>query len=273
LAKRIIDLMPRHLHYVEPYAGGLAVLLAKDPDDSRHQWGTASGEKGVSEVVNDTHTELTGFWRVLQNDRLFKMFERVVGAIPFSEVEWDEASIVSPSPVDGAVRFFVRCRQSRAGKMNDFAPLSRNRTRRSMNEQASAWMTAVEGLPAVAARLKRVVILKDDAIRVIEAQDGAKTLFYCDPTYLHETRATNDDYAHEMSAEDHRELLETLAGIEGKFLLSGYRSTLYDDFAKANGWRREDFDLPNNAAAGKKKRRMIECVWMNYQKTAGAEPA
>ena len=27
LAKKIIELMPRHLHYVEPYAGGLAVLL------------------------------------------------------------------------------------------------------------------------------------------------------------------------------------------------------------------------------------------------------
>jgi DNA adenine methylase len=27
LAKKIIDLMPRHLHFVEPYAGGLAVLL------------------------------------------------------------------------------------------------------------------------------------------------------------------------------------------------------------------------------------------------------
>jgi DNA adenine methylase len=33
LARKIIDLMPRHLHYVEPYAGGLAVLLEKDPLD------------------------------------------------------------------------------------------------------------------------------------------------------------------------------------------------------------------------------------------------
>jgi hypothetical protein len=33
LARRIIALMPRHLHYVEPFAGGLAMLLARDPDD------------------------------------------------------------------------------------------------------------------------------------------------------------------------------------------------------------------------------------------------
>jgi site-specific DNA-adenine methylase len=30
LAKKIIELMPRHLHYVEAYAGGLAVLLERD---------------------------------------------------------------------------------------------------------------------------------------------------------------------------------------------------------------------------------------------------
>ena len=33
LAPKIIALMPPHLHYVEPYAGGLAVLLEKDPFD------------------------------------------------------------------------------------------------------------------------------------------------------------------------------------------------------------------------------------------------
>ena len=27
LARRIVELMPPHLHYVEPFAGGLAVLL------------------------------------------------------------------------------------------------------------------------------------------------------------------------------------------------------------------------------------------------------
>jgi hypothetical protein len=29
-----------------------------------------------------------------------------------------------------------------------------------------------------------------------------------------------------------------------------------------------DFDLPNNAAGGKAKRRMIECVWMNFEPKA-----
>jgi DNA adenine methylase len=52
LARRIIELMPPHLHYCEPFFGGGAVLMAKDP-------------KGVSEVVNDIYGELINFWRVL----------------------------------------------------------------------------------------------------------------------------------------------------------------------------------------------------------------
>ena len=38
-AKKFIELMPPHLHYVEPYAGGLAVLLEKDPFDQSKYWG------------------------------------------------------------------------------------------------------------------------------------------------------------------------------------------------------------------------------------------
>ena len=72
LAKNIIRLMPRHLHYVEPYAGGLAVLLEKDPFDPLLCWGEKGYEQGVSEVVNDIHCELTNFWRATARRDVFR---------------------------------------------------------------------------------------------------------------------------------------------------------------------------------------------------------
>jgi DNA adenine methylase len=72
LARRIVALMPPHTHYAEPYAGGLAALLPKDPE-------------GVSEVVTDLHRDLTTFWRVLQRPEAFERFRRTVEAVPFSE--------------------------------------------------------------------------------------------------------------------------------------------------------------------------------------------
>jgi DNA adenine methylase len=215
LARRIVALMPPHVHYVEPFAGGLAVLLAKNP-------------AGVSEVVNDLHGGLTNFWKVLQDADLFARFRRTVEATPFSEVEYRDAAgrLDDPVPVTRAVAFFVRCRQSLAGRMDTFAPLSRTRTRRGMNEQVSSWLTAVEGLPAIHERLKRVVILNRSAIEVIRQQDGPGTLFYCDPPYLCQTRSAPDVYAHEMTEAQHRELLDLLLTVEGKVMLSGYPSAL-----------------------------------------------
>src|SRR5262249_40594653 len=159
---------------------------------------------------------------------------------------WNDAAQAEADPVRQAVQFFVRCRQSLAGRFDTFAPLSRTRTRRAMNEQASAWLNAVEGLPAVHARLKRVAILDRDALDVLRQQDGDQTLFYLDPPYLHSTRAAADVYAHEMSHADHAELLAVLAQVKGRFMLSGYRSQLYDA-AGRHGWKRTDFDLPNNS--------------------------
>lgn len=254
LAAKIVALMPTHIHYVEPFFGGGSVLLAKEPE-------------GVSEVVNDLNYELTNFWNALQGDESFAAFKRRVDAIPFSEIEWEGAE-AEPDADGGmighAVNFFVRCRQSLAGRMKGFASLSRTRTRRGMNEQASAWLNAIEGLPAVHDRLKRVVILNRDALDVIRQQDGTETLFYCDPPYLHETRASTGEYLHEMTEAQHRQLLETLGNIKGKFLLSGYESPLYDSFETCHKWKCHRFELPNNAAGGESKRRMVERVWCNW---------
>lgn len=250
LAPKIVGIMPKHIHYVEPYAGGLSVLLAKDPD-------------GVSEVANDIDGRLSNFWRTLQREDSFSEFRRTLDAVPFSEMEWRGADDTDTANlVESAVRFFIRCRQSLAGRMNCFAPLSRTRTRRRMNEQASAWLNAIDGLPEVHNRLKRVAILNRDALDVIQQQDGPGTLFYLDPPYLGETRTAEDVYSFEMNVAQHTDLLNTIRQCRGKVMLSGYPSKLYD--SQLNGWPRHEFTLPNQASGSKSKRRMTEVVWCNF---------
>jgi len=257
LAKWIVSLMPAHKHYVEPYAGGLAVLLHKNPE-------------GVSEVVNDLHLGLTTFWRVLGNPRAFQYMRERLEATPFSEDEFNLAAerlargIEGQFEADVAADFFIVCRQSRQGLMKDFATMSRTRTRRGMNEQVSSWLTAIEGLQDVHKRLQRVVVMRRDGIDVIKSQDGADSLFYVDCPYLHETRSGAGEYQFEMDQQQHQTLLDTLAGITGKFVLSGYHSPLYDDFGKSHGWRFEEFSIANNASSKKTKDVKVEVCWMNY---------
>lgn len=275
LAKRIIGLAPPraknsnapasddpgYVHYVEPFFGGGSVLLENDPE-------------GISEVANDIHRGLFNFWRSLRDPAVFAVMRDIVEAMPFSEEEYSRAAKIcgmaafDAESVQGraslAAEFFLFCRQSMAGRMKGFAPLTRNRTRRGMNEQAAAWLSAVDGLGEVHARLRRVVVLNQDFAACIKGQDGPRTWFYIDPPYVPDSRASPEVYRHELPFERHRELLDILAGIQGRFALSGYHCPEYDAAAERAGWRLVEFDLPNHAAGGAKKRRMVECLWMNY---------
>lgn len=264
LARRIVDLMPTHLNYVEPYFGGGAVLFARDPDDER-LW--LPPHKGVSEVVNDLNGELTNFWRILQHSDTCHDFRRIVAAMPFSghEFQLAQKTDIFGSDVDRAVNFFVLNRQSLGGMMKSFTGITKTRTRSRMNNEVSAWLNCIEGLPATHARLKRVLVLPPmDALAVIRKFDMSETLFYLDPPYMTETRVAKDVYAHEMTENEHRNLLHLLGGVSGKFMLSGYESALYSSFARRNNWNRHDFKLPNQAAGGKTKRVMTECLWCNF---------
>jgi DNA adenine methylase len=255
LADKIIKMFPDHKHYVEPYFGGGAVLFRKPCE-------------GVSEVVNDLNRELMNFWHVLASPEWYEIFVRWCEATPFDEHYWEHCNIHQSdggNEVVRAWRFFVRYRQSRQGLGKDFATLSRNRTRRGMNEQVSSWLSAVDGLPECHARLKRVVILNHRALDVIKEQDGPNTLFYLDPPYLQETRTAKWAFGdYEMSEADHVELLENLACVKGKFLLSGYHSGIYDSYAVEFSWNFEEISIPNNASSAKEKRVMTECVWRNW---------
>lgn len=253
LADRIIAMMPKHIHYVEPYFGGGAVLFRKSCE-------------GVSEVVNDLNGKLINFWKVLKDDRQFEKFTRLVEATPFAETSFVEAEWrANEDFVTQAWSFFVRYRQSRQGLGKCFATVTRNRTRRGMNEQVSSWLSAVEGLPECHTRLKRVLILNHRAIDVIKEQDGPNTLFYLDPPYLQETRTAKWSFGdYEMSEVDHLELLDVLSIIRGKFLLSGYHNKHYDHCAEQLGWSCEEIKIPNNASGASEKRIMTECVWRNF---------
>jgi DNA adenine methylase len=262
LARKIVALMPAHLHYVEPFFGGGAVLLARDPEEMS-LW--LAPHQGVSEVVNDRNGRLINFWRILKNPTTFAQFRRVVEATPLSREEWEAAHSHhhdGKDPVADAVAFFVDCRQSRSGLMKGFTPLTRTRTRRRMNGNVSEWLTAVDGLADVHARLRRVCIENMLALPLIRREDTPGTLFYCDPPYLHETRESTDAYTYEMTEADHRELLDVLKRCKGKVMLSGYPSAVYDEALA--GWSRCTFDLPNNAASGKEKERETEVLWCNF---------
>lgn len=246
IAKKIVALMPPHKRYLEAFSGGLSVLLAKPYE-------------GISEYANDLNDELSNFWRVLAQtpDRML----RALWGTPLSQSEWLAAQAAHQTDsVKRATAFFIKARMSRQGLGRDYCTPT-SRTRRGMNENVSAWLSAVDGLPEIHERLRRVEIWCRPAVEAIQKLDSEDTLIYCDPPYLESTRKSGGEYGqYEMSLDQHIELLECLKNIKGKFLLSGYDSELYNSY----GFERVEFSVPKHSSSSKKKEKKVEVVWKNH---------
>jgi DNA adenine methylase len=119
----------------------------------------------------------------------------------------------------------------------------------------------------------RVQIENQDFRKLIPGYDGPDTLFYLDPPYVPQTRRSGG-YAHELSLDDHHELVGILLGLKGMAILSGYAHPVYKPLEKA-GWRKRSWRTVCSAAGCTKtsglkgqgkltaKQGRIECVWIS----------
>jgi DNA adenine methylase len=246
----LLPRLPKAHHYCEPYSGSAAVLLNREPSPV--------------ETYNDIDGDVVNFFRVLRNrhDELI----RSIALTPFSREEFHVA-INGPtqgvSDLERARRFYIRARQARTG-LAQTATLGRwanckNTSRAGMSGVVSRWLGGVEALQDIAKRLLRVQIENRPAIDIIRLYDDDKTVFYCDPPYMHETRGDTKAYGFEMTSDQHWELAETLQLCKGLVAISGYRCTSMDKWYR--GWKR--FDAPVRAIHSTKQLRQ-ECLWTNY---------
>lgn len=250
LAKRIIEHFPAHRIYLEPFGGGASVLLNKIPVEV--------------ETYNDLDRRISRLFRVLRDQG--DAFVNKARLVPYSQVEFEDASTYPEhaTDLDYAICDFTRWRQSFGGKGQSWS-YTKSRARGGMAGDVNAWWTAIEMLPQIIDRLRRVQIICQPAFEAIPRFDHEDALFYCDPPYVHGTRSKGGTnvYSVEMSDDDHRQLAELLGECSAKVILSGYPSELYESLYA--DWRRVDFDIANHAAGGKKKARETECLWMNFE--------
>lgn len=245
IADRVVELFPPHMHYVEPFAGGLSVLLAKPPS--------------ALETVNDLDGDVMTFWRVLrdQPDDL----ARVCGLTPHGREEY-LASYDRPedlTDLERARRIWVQLTQGRAGNLRKtgwrfYADAAG--TTMGMPSAIAGYLSRL--LPA-AARLANVSLECRPALEVISSYGHPTTLLYVDPPYLRETRS-GMGYRHEMPDEaDHRELAELLNGTPASVVLSGYRSPLYDELYA--DWTVHEIAATTGQGSVWKER--TEVLWVN----------
>lgn len=251
LAPWIVQHLPPHRTYVEPFGGAASVLIRKPVS--------------YAEIYNDLDDEVVSLFRVLRDRAAAERLIELVRLTPFARAEFDLTYEVADDPVENARRLVAR---SFMGFGSTAVALRRKTgfradSNRSGKHPAQDWAGLPEALAAVVERFSGVVIENRPAMDVMARFDGPETLLYVDPPYVHATRSgkrihggLEHAYKHELSDDQHVELLDWLAGCESMVVLSGYPHPLYDD--RLRGWRRETILALADGA-----RERTEAIWIN----------
>ena len=153
---------------------------------------------------------------------------KTIALTPFSREELPRACTLDPDAgeLERARRFYIRARQVRTG-LAQTATLGRwanckETSRAGMSGVVSRWLGGVEQMDVICQRLLRVQIENRPATDVLQLYDSPRTLFYCDPPYVHETRGDSKAYKHEMTDDQHAELADVLNSVKARVALSNY---------------------------------------------------
>lgn len=250
LADRIVEMLPPHRHYVEPFAGSLAVLLAKAP--------------ALFETVNDLDHRLITFWRVLR-ERPNELLE-ACRLTPHARTEHQAAyDLADCDDLETARRVWVCLTQGRGGTLRKTGwrhfqdPGRRGPT--SMPDYLDAY---VQRMAAAVERLHRVSLECRNALEVIEEYGAHEEVcIYADPPYLGSVRSSRQ-YGVEMSSNaEHEALAKTLHSCRSSVVLSGYPSPLYEELYL--DWHRVEmaaYTGQGNHSEDRNDRR-VEVLWSN----------
>lgn len=203
LAPWIVEHLPSHECYVEPFAGSAAVLAEKD--------------RSRVEVLNDADEMLVRAYQTIRSD--LDELEGRLRTIPFARdrhLEWTEHLATGDWPeddVEATARWLFLRYSQHSAKLTDSSGFKVSKK----TNPARAWANAKRALPAFADRLDGVIIESGDWETVAERYDGDKTVLYVDPPYAD---GKGDELYRHSGAFDHGRLAEWLADAESRWLLS-----------------------------------------------------
>lgn len=255
LAAQIVPLMPTHRVYLEPFAGGAAVLFAKP--------------RAERETLNDVDGLIVRFWRALRDQP--EELAAAVASTPYSRAEWMEHARAPWRPqvvagdlddVEAARRLLVSIDQSFSRQECGWSPPSILFDRRG-RWQPGVWANLPDKIVAAATRLQGVALEASDALELIPRWDVPGALIYCDPPYSLLTRSAPDrKYVHDDDGTLWERLVEVLRGIEhADVILSGYPCPEAEEL----GWRMIPLahKLTVTAGVDKELRSAPEALWLS----------
>lgn len=255
MSNDIIKLFPKHKVYVEVFGGAGHILFKKEPSEI--------------EVYNDIDSGLYLFFKILRDENKANVLKQKLDLTPYSREEFYYCRDTwrnEKDEIEKVRKWYVTAMQSFSTNFSTWSH-SKSKSRRGMSQTVSQWLGKIESdLPKAIERLKTVQIENMNYKDLIKKYDGEDTLFYLDPPYVHKTRQMTYRYAHEMTDQQHEEMINMLLHINGKAILSGYDNEIYNKLLN-NGWKKillGEYDKRSEKAINKSRSKGQEFVWINY---------
>jgi DNA adenine methylase len=216
LLKYLLPLIPQHTLYCEPFFGGGAVFFAKGKSDV--------------EVINDINGEVINFFKVIKTK--FPELQKEIQSTLHSRELYKKAMIIYNNPdnysdVKRAWALWTATNQGFAGMIGSWGFGKTDSKEVSLANKRDAFTKEYEN------RLATVQVENNNAIKVIKRCDDKETFIYADPPYIGSDQGHYSGY----TESDYKELLDTLANVKGKFLLSSYPSKILNEYIKRYKWK------------------------------------
>lgn len=247
IAQWIISHFPPHTTYLEPFFGSGAAFFNKKPC--------------LVETINDLDGNIVNLFKVIR-DRPEELANLLLWT-PWSRKEYNDLLTTAKDPdyfvktgdeLEDARRMLVRMWMGRGSKTSDRSSWRHN-IQAVGSTTSRLWKQLPKHLILAADRLKDAQIECQPAIKLISRYKFPEVLIYVDPPYPLCTRSKRI-YKHEMTDEDHMNLLDALDQHPGPVLLSGYACPIYDD--RLQHWTRRTCKA--QAEGGRQRE---EVLWIN----------
>lgn len=242
----ILPLIPAHTVYTEPFFGGGAVYFAKPPS--------------ANETINDINGHVVNFYRCLQMN--FEELKKHIDASLISRDQHTQAMKIlqeeDPDPTERAWAWWYRVNFSFASKIDGGMRYSNEQHTCVPNMLANKKDEFTRYLQK---RIEKTTIENRDALWVIQTRNIEKAFHYLDPPYMNADQGHYSGYTEDQF----EELLQTIEGIHGKFLLSNYPSDILDHYTEKNGWKTQTISMRLTAKPGANHKK-DELLVFNYNK-------
>ncbi|HFL3696539.1 TPA: DNA adenine methylase [Clostridioides difficile] len=246
MASNIIEILPRHNVYLEPFFGSGAIFFNKEVCNT--------------EILNDADKQIVNLFKCIRDNP--RELANAMYFTPYARDEYNNCNILeTDNNIEKARKFIIRTNMARAG-------LQRHKTgwkhtgpklsKTCFQKVIGKWNDLPEYILNTAIRLKDAEIENRDAIDLIKKYNQNDCLIYIDPPYLLKTR-TQRMYNVEMETEEeHEKLLKVILNHIGTVIISGYNSNLYNETLKH--WNKLEFK--SHAEHGKVRK---EVLWTNFE--------